>query len=46
VDDLALAISVISVREIWKGIEKKRATDPVLAETLEIAANKILAAYQ
>jgi toxin FitB len=28
VDDLDLAISVINVREIWKGIERKRAGDP------------------
>ncbi len=46
VDDLDLAISVIAVREIWKGIEKKRAVDPALAETLEIAANGIFAAFQ
>jgi toxin FitB len=35
VDDPDLAISVINVREIWKGIEKKRANNPVLADTLE-----------
>jgi len=46
VDDLDLAISVISVREIWKGIEKKRDKDSALALQLEGAASSIFAAYQ
>ena len=46
VDDLDLAISVITVREIWKGIEKKRTRNPGLANTLETTANAIFTAYQ
>ncbi|HEY1930848.1 MAG TPA: type II toxin-antitoxin system VapC family toxin [Acetobacteraceae bacterium] len=46
VDDLDLAISVITVREIWKGIEKQRTRNPGLGNTLETAANAIFAAYQ
>lgn len=46
VDDRDLAISAISVREIWKGIEKKRASAPSVADTLEAAANRILNAFE
>jgi toxin FitB len=45
VDDSDLAISVISVREITKGIEKKRKTDEGAANTLAAAADQIFAAY-
>jgi predicted nucleic acid-binding protein len=45
VDDSDLAISVISVREIFKGVEKKRKTDRSVAEELAEAANRIFAAY-
>jgi len=31
VDDADLAISAISVREIWKGIERKRSKDAAFA---------------
>nr|AFR74863.1 PilT protein-like protein [Sinorhizobium sp. M14] len=41
-----LAISVISVREISKGIEKKRTTDDVVANAIAKAADAIFAAYQ
>lgn len=46
IDDPDLAVSVITVREVWKGIEKKRATDTALAATLEAAAERIFAAFQ
>ena len=46
VDDLDLAMSVISVREVWKGIEKKRSPDPQQAGKLETAAKEIFAAFQ
>jgi len=46
VDDSDLAISAISVREIWKGIEKKRASAPSLAGSLEAAATRILIAFE
>ncbi|WP_413992091.1 type II toxin-antitoxin system VapC family toxin [Labrys okinawensis] len=46
VNDTQLAISVISIREIWKGIEKKRLSDTDLAGRLEQAANDIRLAYQ
>jgi len=45
VDDIDLAISVISVREISKGIEKKRASDEGLANRLAESANRIFSAY-
>ncbi|MFG1379127.1 type II toxin-antitoxin system VapC family toxin [Xanthobacter autotrophicus] len=46
VDDQDLAISVISVREISKGIEKKReAGDVALANELSAAADLIFSAY-
>jgi hypothetical protein len=46
VDDLDLAISVISVREIWKGIERKRVDKPALADKLKTVANGIFSAFQ
>lgn len=46
IDDFNLSISVINVREIWKGIERKRASDPALAGTLEVAIKRITAAFQ
>lgn len=46
IDDTDLAISVISVREISKGIEKKRKTDDALANAIAKAADAIFAAYQ
>jgi len=46
VDDLDLAISVISVREIAKGIEKKRKTDELVADRLAAAAQQIFTAYE
>jgi toxin FitB len=46
VDDLELAISVISVREIWKGVERKRNKGDPLASRLESAANGIFGAFQ
>jgi predicted nucleic acid-binding protein len=46
VDDLDLAISVISLREIWKGIEKKRGEDATLATRLEVAVEAIVAAFR
>jgi hypothetical protein len=46
VDDPDLAISVINVREIWKGIAKKRADNPALADKPEAAAQRIFSAYQ
>ena len=46
VDDTDLVISVISVREIWKGIEKKRNKEPAQAGQLESAANGIFEAFQ
>ncbi len=45
VDDIDLAISVISVREISKGIEKKRKTDEAVANAIAKAAEAIFAAY-
>ena len=45
VDDSEIAVSVISIREIWKGIEKKRATDSALSERLEAIANDIVTAF-
>ncbi|AYG64138.1 type II toxin-antitoxin system VapC family toxin (plasmid) [Rhizobium jaguaris] len=46
VDDTDLAISVISVREISKGIEKKRKTDDAVANEIAKAADAIFAAYE
>jgi predicted nucleic acid-binding protein len=46
VDDTDLAISAINVCEIWKGIEKKRARDPDLADGLEAGAKAVFSAYQ
>jgi predicted nucleic acid-binding protein len=46
VDDMDLAISVINVREIWKGIERKRFDKPDLADRLETAAPEIFSALQ
>lgn len=46
VDDSDLAISVISVREIWRGIEKKRREDAKLAELIEAGAKEIFAAFE
>lgn len=46
VDDWDLAISVLSVREINKGIEKKRKTDAAVADQLAAAAQGIFAAYE
>lgn len=46
VDDLDLAISVINVREIWRGIERKRVGAPALADKLETAAKGIFSAFQ
>lgn len=46
IDDTDLAISVISVREISKGIEKKRKTDEAVADMIAKAADAIFAAYQ
>ncbi|MDK4731495.1 type II toxin-antitoxin system VapC family toxin [Rhizobium sp. CNPSo 3490] len=45
VDDNDLAISVISVREISKGIEKKRQSDELTANTLAKAADGIFSAF-
>lgn len=45
IDDTDLAISVISVREISKGIEKKRKTDDAVAHAIAKAADAIFAAY-
>ncbi len=46
VDDLDLAISAINVREIWKGIERQRAVNPVLADRLQAAAQFVFSAYR
>lgn len=46
VNDSDLAISVISVREISKGIEKKRKTDQDVANALEEAANRVFTAFE
>jgi predicted nucleic acid-binding protein len=46
IDDSELAISVISIREIWKGIERKRSDNPELAGRLEQAAKGILVSFQ
>nr|ASK41039.1 hypothetical protein [Rhizobium rhizogenes]ASK41209.1 hypothetical protein [Agrobacterium tumefaciens] len=46
IDDTDLAISVISVREISKGIEKKRKADDTVANAIAKAADAIFAAYQ
>jgi predicted nucleic acid-binding protein len=46
VDDMDLFISVISVREIWKGIERKRARDSRAAGMIETAARQIFTAFQ
>ncbi|MGX5845325.1 PIN domain-containing protein [Mesorhizobium sp. ArgA1] len=46
IDDTDLAISVISVREISKGIEKKRKSDVAVANMIAKAADVIFAAYQ
>ncbi|MBB2830550.1 UNVERIFIED_ORG: hypothetical protein GGD51_000651 [Rhizobium esperanzae] len=46
VDDTALAISVISVREIAKGIERKRKTDEAVANSIAKATDAIFAAYE
>jgi predicted nucleic acid-binding protein len=46
VDDIELAIGVISVREICKGIEKKRSKNEVLGDRLEHVANGIFEAFQ
>ncbi len=46
VDDTELAISVISVREISKGIEKKRKTDETVAGAIAEAAEAIFSAYE
>jgi len=46
IDDTDLVISVISVREISKGIEKKRKTDEAVANTIAKAADAIFAAYE
>ncbi|AYG70599.1 type II toxin-antitoxin system VapC family toxin [Rhizobium sp. CCGE531] len=45
VDDTDLAISVTSVREISKGIEKTRKTDDAVANEIAKAADAIFAAY-
>lgn len=45
VDDVDLALSVISVRENAKGIEKKRAKDPDLATRLQDAVDGIYSAF-
>jgi predicted nucleic acid-binding protein len=46
VDDLDLAISVITVREISKGIERKRVDKPALADKLQTAVMAIFSASQ
>ena len=46
IDDTDLVISVISVREISKGIEKKRKTDEAVANTIAKAADAIFVAYE
>ncbi|RWA98197.1 type II toxin-antitoxin system VapC family toxin [Mesorhizobium sp.] len=46
IDDTELAISVISVREISKGIEKKRKSDDAVANMIAKAADAIFAAYR
>lgn len=45
IDDIDLAISVLSVREISKGIEKKRQKDEVTAAIIEAGAIRIFNAY-
>ncbi|MBM7327998.1 type II toxin-antitoxin system VapC family toxin [Agrobacterium sp. S2] len=45
VDDSDLAISVISVREIWKGVEKKRQADAAVAKILAVSADTIFASF-
>ncbi|KQU92758.1 hypothetical protein ASD12_25810 [Mesorhizobium sp. Root102] len=45
VDDNELAISVLSIKEIFKGIEKLRAKKPDVAEALEIGTSGLVAAF-
>lgn len=45
IDDTELTISVISVREISNGLEKKRKSDDAVANVSAKAADAILAAY-
>ena len=46
VDDAELAISAISVREIWKGIERKRRKDAVVGSRLEAGGRAMFDAYR
>lgn len=46
VDDSDLAISVLSVREITKGVAKLRKTKPEIAETLARAVEAIFDAFE
>lgn len=46
VDDADLAISAISLREIWKGIARMRQKDEARAATLEAAAGSITRAFE
>lgn len=45
IDDIDLAISVLSVREISKGIAKKRQKDQAIADVIAAGAAGIFAAY-
>lgn len=46
VDDTDLAISVISIREISKGIEKKRKVDETVANEIAKGAEAMFSAYE
>ena len=46
VDDEELVISVISVREIWKGIERKRRKDAAVGYRLEAGVQAMFDAYR
>ena len=39
------AISSITVREVWKGIEKKRFSDPITAKAIADSAQRVFDAY-
>ena len=45
IDDGDLAICALTVREIWKGIERKRESRPELAAILEISARRVLCVF-
>lgn len=46
VDDSDLAISVITVREIWRGVHMLKARDPDRAKELSVNVTRIFDAYE